>query len=188
VRRRTGWVAAVYMASSRLPNNLFYSEQVRDCICTFHSAFLWHVDLAPVSRIPWLKPSCRLPSLSGGPILLERHGADVVQCRMKSAGIVKAKPVDDFIHRSTPHRKVPTVQSCHLQRTPQAFGRRIDAPMSSSSRRIGEIGQNERIQVTDDIAFQAAVDFLVRHAFLRPTINIGPSAWIAAHPNHGNGP
>jgi hypothetical protein len=31
----TRWVAVVYMASSRLPNNLFYGEQVLDCIYTF---------------------------------------------------------------------------------------------------------------------------------------------------------
>lgn len=60
--------------------------------------------------------------------------------------------------------------------------------MSSGGRRIGKIGQNERVQLPDDIAFQAAVDFLVRHAFLRPSIDIGPSTGIAAHPNHSNGP
>jgi hypothetical protein len=37
----------------------------------------------------------------------------------------------------------------------------VDAPMSSRGRRIGQIGQNERVQLPDDIALQAAVDFLV---------------------------
>ena len=48
------------------------------------------------------------PSLSGAPTLLERHGAEVVQSRTQSAGIVEAKPVDDSIHRSTPRRAGPT--------------------------------------------------------------------------------
>jgi len=51
-----------------------------------------------------MKPSGRLPTLSSGPILLERHEADLAQCRMQPAGIVETKPVDDFIHRSMPRR------------------------------------------------------------------------------------
>lgn len=44
---------------------------------------------------------------------------------MQSASIVEAEPVDDFIHHGTPRREARTVQSCDLQRIPQAFGRRI---------------------------------------------------------------
>jgi hypothetical protein len=49
--------------------------------------------------------------------------------------------------------------------------RRVDAPMSGSRRRIGQISQDERVQSPDDIALKAAADLLVRLAFLRPTIH-----------------
>lgn len=45
-----------------------------------------------------------------------------------------------------------------------------DAPSSSGTRRIGQISQNKRIQLPDDIALQAAMDLLVGHAVLRATI------------------
>ena len=64
----------------------------------------------------------------------------------------------------------------------------VDAPMSSNMRRIGQIGEDERVQLSYDIALQAAVDFLIRHAFLRPTFNVRPGTWIAAHANHRNSP
>jgi ferric hydroxamate transport system permease protein len=75
-----------------------------------------------------------------------------------------------------------------FQAAKEALHHRVDAPMSSCTRRIGQISQNERVQFPDDIAFQAAVNFLVRHAFLGPTIDVGPGTWITAHPNHCNGP
>jgi hypothetical protein len=53
---------------------------------------------------------------------------------MESMRIIKAQPVDDFIHRSTPGSEVPPVKACDLQRAPQAFGRCIDAPMSNDTR------------------------------------------------------
>lgn len=60
--------------------------------------------------------------------------------------------------------------------------------MSSRGRRISQIGQNEWVQFTDDIALQASVDFLVGQAVLRPAFDIGAGARIAAHSNHGNRP
>jgi hypothetical protein len=75
-----------------------------------------------------------------------------------------------------------------LQASEEPLDHRVDAPMSRSRRRIGQISQDERVQFADDITLQAAVDLLVRHAFLRPTIHVDPSARITAHPNHCNGP
>jgi hypothetical protein len=43
----TGWVAAVYMASSRLPNGLIDCMQVLDCIYTY-GLFAAHTCLAPM--------------------------------------------------------------------------------------------------------------------------------------------
>ena len=64
----------------------------------------------------------------------------------------------------------------------------MDAPMSRSTRRLGQIGQNERVQFPDDIALQATMDFLVRHPFLCPALDVSPCPGIAAHAHHGNGP
>ena len=75
-----------------------------------------------------------------------------------------------------------------LQAVEEAFRRGIDAPMSRSARRIGQIGQNERVQFPDDVAFQATMNFLGRHPFLGPPLDIRPCSRIAAHAHHGNGP
>ena len=75
--------------------------------------------------------------------------------------IVEAQPVDHLVHCFATRRKALTVNARLLQRSPQALGRRVDAPMSSGKRRIGQIGEDERVQLPHDIALQAAVDFLV---------------------------
>ncbi|AJX95008.1 hypothetical protein BG24_3149 [Burkholderia pseudomallei PB08298010] len=70
----------------------------------------------------------------------------------------------------------------------EALRRRVDAPMSSGAHRISQIGKDERVQLPDDIALQAAMNFLVRHALLGPALDIRPCSRIATHAHHGNGP
>jgi hypothetical protein len=72
---------------------------------------------------------------------------------MKPAMIVKRQPIDHFIHRCPARLKLHAVQTSDLQRSPQAFRRRIDAPMSRNTRGICQIGQNQWIKLSDDIAF-----------------------------------
>ncbi|MGF6979872.1 hypothetical protein QFZ94_008389 [Paraburkholderia sp. JPY465] len=75
-----------------------------------------------------------------------------------------------------------------FQAVEEALRRRVDAPMSRSAGRIGQVGQNERVQLPDDIALQAAVNFLVRHAFLGSSLDVRPGSRITAHAHHGDGP
>jgi len=42
----------------------------------------------------------------------------------------------------------------------EAFGHRIDAPMSSGQGRIGQIRKDKRIQATCDVPLEAALDLL----------------------------
>jgi hypothetical protein len=86
-------------------------------------------------------------------------------------------------------RGVPSfVNSFVLQVAEEAFSWGIDAAMSSGTRRLGQISQNKRIQLPDDIALQAAMDLLGGHAFLRARIDGSTGPGIAAHPYHGDGP
>lgn len=48
--------------------------------------------------------------------------------------IVEAQPVDHLVHCFATRRKALTVNAHLLQRSPQALGRRVDAPMSSDTR------------------------------------------------------
>ena len=48
-----------------------------------------------------------------------------------------------------------------LEAVEPALRWRIDAPMSSTTLRIGQIVQDERVQFPDDIALQTAMDFFV---------------------------
>jgi hypothetical protein len=106
--------------------------------------------------------------------------------RSRALGVTK--PIDDYIHRRTPCREVPAVQAGNLQRTPQTFRRGIDAPMSRSTRRLGQIGQDERIQFPDDVALKATMNFLVRHPLLCPALNVSSYHGIATHTHNGDRP
>jgi hypothetical protein len=75
--------------------------------------------------------------------------------------IVEAQPVDHLVHCFATRRKALTVNARLLQRSPQALGRRVDAPMSSEARRIRQVGQNKWVQFPDDVPLQAAVDFFI---------------------------
>ena len=82
----------------------------------------------------------------------------------------------------------PTVNQFRLVQAVDGLGQGIDAPMSTGTPGVGQIGKNERVQFPHDIALQATVNFLVRHAFLGPASDIDLCPWIAPHPYHGDGP
>ena len=109
--------------------------------------------------------------------------------RVTATAVIKHFDVFEEVRRGVLVRSVARgMHSLVLQAVEEAFRRRVDAPMSIDTRRIGQISQDERVQLPDDVALQAAMDFLVRHAFLRPAFDIRPGPRIAAHPYHGNGP
>ena len=62
------------------------------------------IDLAPVSRIPWPRDLSGRSLLSGEPVLLERHGADVIECRMLA----------DARHKSRANRPLRPLQHVWL--------------------------------------------------------------------------
>ncbi len=133
--------------------------------------------------------SCILGLLSFDPVQKEQLRRNKAERRMTTAAVVKHFDIFEQIGRRVLMRPVACgVNPFVLQAVEEAFRRGIDAPMSSNVRRIGQIGKDERVQLPYDIALQAPVDFLVRHAFLRPTFDIRPGTWIAAHPNHRNSP
>lgn len=108
--------------------------------------------------------------------------ADADDCKSATSRSPRPSP------RLAPRGEALAAQACNLERFPQVFSRRIDAPMSSGARRIGQTGQDEWIQFPDDIALEAAMGFLFRHAFLRPAFNVFPRPGISAHSHHGDGP
>ena len=75
-----------------------------------------------------------------------------------------------------------------FQTAEKGFRYRVDAPMSSGERRLLQVGQNERVQFSHDIALETAMDFLEGHTFLGATFNVRPSSGISAHTNHRDGP
>jgi hypothetical protein len=77
------------------------------------------------------------------------------------------------------------VQPFHLQRPEQRLAAGVDAPMSS---RMRGIGQDKRIQLTHDVALEAAVDFLFRQTLAGAPGDLLAGACIASHSNHSDGP
>jgi len=59
-----------------------------------------------------------------------------------------------------------------LQAVEEALCGSVDAPMSSGAARIGQIGQNEGVQLPDDISLEAAMNLLLGHAFLRSAVDV----------------
>lgn len=108
--------------------------------------------------------SCDFFHLCYEPVLLKLHWTDVSQCRMQSSAVVVVKPIKHFIHCLTVRFKPHSIQSAYLQRSPQAFNGSIDAPMSSNCGRIWQICKNKRIQFTNNITLQTALNFFIRHS------------------------
>ena len=48
-----------------------------------------------------------------------------------------------------------------LQASEKRFGDRIDAPMSSRAHRLLQVGQDQRVQLANNVAFEAAMDFFL---------------------------
>ena len=61
----------------------------------------------------------------GEPVPLELYRTDIGQRRVKHAMIIEAHPADHLVHRRSARCKAHAVQATYLQRSPQAFGRRV---------------------------------------------------------------
>ncbi len=48
-----------------------------------------------------------------------------------------------------------------LQASEEGFGDRIDAPMSSRTHRLSQVGHDERVQLANNVALEAAMDFFL---------------------------
>lgn len=148
--------------------------------------------LAPLRFSPSSGPELRsriLGLLNFDPIPKELLRRSKAERRMTTTAVIEHFDIFEQVGLRVLVRSVARgVHPLVFQAIEEAFRRGIDAPMSRESRRFGQISPDEGVQLADDIALQAAMDFFVRHAFLCPTINVGPGSWIAAHPNHGNGP
>ena len=94
------------------------------------------------------------------PALLKLHRTEVTQSRVQSSMIVEGHPVQHRIHGFLSGSEFLAVQTGRLQTPPEAFRGGVDAPMSSRSCGIFQVSQDKRVQLADDIALEAAVDFL----------------------------
>lgn len=107
---------------------------------------------------------CRgvLGLMSFDPVPKEPLRRNKAERRMTTTTVVKHFDVFEQIDLRVLMRPVARgMNPFVLQAVKEAFRRGVDAPMSSSTGRIGQVGQNERVQLPDDIALQAAVNLLV---------------------------
>lgn len=102
--------------------------------------------------------------------------------------ILKADVVEQVGFRLLVAGVVRQVHPLGLQRTEEALHRRIDAPMSTETRGIRQVSQDQGIQFSDDVAFQAAVNLLSSSPFSRPSLHICLSAQVTTHPHQGDRP
>ena len=61
-----------------------------------------------------------------------------------------------FLSSSVAHGRYPF----SFQAAEHALHRRVDAPMSTDVPRFVQIGQNQRVQVSNDVALQTSLNFL----------------------------
>ena len=80
---------------------------------------------------------------------------------MQPGFVVPEQPGDGFILSLAPSHKALPVQALDLQRAEQRLAAGIDAPMSSGRCRVFQISQVEWVQLANDVALYAAVDFLL---------------------------
>ena len=102
-----------------------------------------------------------MPWLIGKPVLLELHRADIGQRRVQPSLVVPEQPVDDFVLGLTSGLEGLSMQPLDHQRPEQRLATGVDAPMSSKGRSVFQIGQDERVQLTNDVALQTAVNLLL---------------------------
>src|ERR1700722_13177675 len=70
----------------------------------------------------------------------------------------------------------------------ETLHRGVDAPMSNFAGCVGQIGQDQRIQFPDDIAFKTALYFFGGETFGGTPRHVSTSPRIAAHTNERDGP
>ena len=99
--------------------------------------------------------------MPGKPFAFELHRADVSQRRMQPGFVVPEQPRNGFVFGLTPGHEALPVQALDLQRAKQRLAAGIDAPMSSRRSRVFQIGQDEWVQLTNDVALQTTVDLLL---------------------------
>lgn len=76
--------------------------------------------------------------------------------------VVEGQPIDHLVHCLALCGKSFAVQAAHFQAAPQALSRSIDAPMSSGAGGIRQISQDQRVELTNDVALEATMDLLFR--------------------------
>ncbi len=80
--------------------------------------------------------------------MLELHRADVIERRMQPAMIIEAHPVNHLVHRRAAGGEAHSVQACHLQRTPQAFGGRVVPAVALAAHRGAHaVGAKRRLEL-----------------------------------------
>ena len=86
-----------------------------------------------------------------------------------------------FLSRSVTRGRYPL----RFQAAEHALHWRIDAPMSTSAPRLAQVGQNQWIQASNDVALQTSLYFLARHPFGRSTRHIRPGSRVTDRPATG---
>ena len=75
-----------------------------------------------------------------------------------------------------------------FQAAEHALHRRVEAPMSTDVPRFIQIGQNQGVQISNDVALQTSLNFLEGQSLSRSTRYVGPGSWITALTHHGYRP
>ena len=79
---------------------------------------------------------------------------------MQPGLVVPEQPRNGFVFGLAPRHEALPVQALDLQRAKQRFAAGIDAPMSSHSRSVLQISQDQRVQFTNNVALEAPENFL----------------------------
>jgi hypothetical protein len=87
----------------------------------------------------------------------------------------------NLLRREFSALEYPLLDTLLFQTPEERLGDCIDAPMSNFACRVGQIGQDQWIQLADDVTFEAALDFFGGQAFGRSSCYVGPGARFTAH-------
>ena len=101
---------------------------------------------------------------------------------MQSCAVVSAHDViSDIGHRFIVAGIAFLPDPLHLQVQKEALHDSVDAPMSSRSGRVFQIGEDERVQLANDVALQATVNLLLKQSFTRAPCAVRRTAGCARH-------
>ena len=103
--------------------------------------------------------------------------------------VVEPDPIQNYLPCLRPCPKLLTVNARRFQVLPQALGSGVDAPMSNGARGVRQVSEYQRVQLTNHVALEAAMDLSF---FDRPCPaclgDVFAGACITSHSNHGDGP